>query len=308
MTGKGQNVMGLLTKTKLHGRYITWVANIPWMHKIIVENPIMRNTKPSPFSLVVTPIVKERLVEVKQGKVDPNGKKPDLLAHFIAAHQKDPQTMDVKQIVIMSASNLVAGGLTPGRVFDYLCHWVSCHPEAQERLHKELVAANVTTPAAYDDVKNLPYLDAVIRESYRAHSSANLQRVVGAEGLTLPDGRKLPAGCHVACPQAAVAEDPRVFGDDCRMWTEQGPQFKPEIWLRHEGETEEEFVERRRMIDRTELVFGQGSRICLGKSVAYLEIYKILATLMLLYRVSFPSVVSLRPSQIHFTNANLTTV
>ena len=102
----------------------------------------------------------------------------------------------------------------------------------------------------------------------------------------MPNGVHIPEGTEVSCPQAAVAEDPQLWGEGSLIWTEDGPTFHPENWMKREGETEEEFENRRGIIERQELVFGQGSRICLGKNIASLEIYKILATLMLLFRVS----------------------
>lgn len=62
----------------------------------------------------------------------------------------------------------------------------------------------------------LPYLDAVIMESLRYHpTNANpFLRTVSAEGLQLPEGRKLPPGTVVGMSGTDVHRNQKIFGED----------------------------------------------------------------------------------------------
>ena len=74
-----------------------------------------------------------------------------------------------------------------------------------------------------------------------------------------------------------------IFGEDA-------DSFRPERWLRGEGESEVSWQARLLAMKRATMVFGYGSRACLGKGVALLEIYKSVPALVQAFHVSFPSV------------------
>ena len=223
----------------------------------------MRKTRPSPWMSVVRSTVQARL----QNPDPEDQPRPDLLSHFVATHKANPQLMDHKQVMITTSGNLIAGGLSPGRSFDTLCRYLATHPESQDNLYHELRQAQITLPAGYDQVKNLPYLEGTIREAYRLHSSTsfNLQRVTGPNGLDLPNGMHIPPNTDIGSPAGAINQDARVLGPD-------GDQYIPERWIQRKDETTEAYLGRRKLIEQTDLTFGQGSRNCIGK-VNSQEIY-----------------------------------
>ena len=276
---EGKDAYGLYEKVKKFGVYAGIISQMPWLHKIFQDNFLMRTTKPSPFLGVVQSTVKERLLNH-----DPEKQlRPDLLSHFIATHGAQPDLMTVKQVAISTSGNLIAGGLSPGKTFDELCRYLVTHPDAQEKLHEELAQAKCSYPAAFDDVKNLPYLEGVIKEALRLHSSAsfNLQRVTGPAGLVLPGGVDIPGNTKIGCPALCINGDPRTFGPDADV-------YNPERWMQGKNETVETYEERRKLMERTDMSFGQGSRSCIGKSLFALEVYKAAATLVGLFKVFLP--------------------
>ncbi|KAJ9606314.1 hypothetical protein H2200_009275 [Cladophialophora chaetospira] len=272
MDGEGHDAYGLVQRVRAFGFYAGLVSQMPWLHKVFQDNPLMRKTRPSPFVPVVRGIVQARLLNP-----DPEDQpRPDLLSHFVATHGGYPELMDHKQILISTSGNLIAGGLSPSAAFDELCRYLATHPESQDKLYQELQQAQCSQPvASYDEAKNLPYLEGTIREAYRLHSSTsfNLQRVAGAAGLTLPNGVHIPQGTNIGCPAGAINQNVRVFGDDA-------DEYRPERWMRAKDETEEAYIERRKLMDRTDMTFGQGSRTCVGKYIAFLEFFKAAATLL----------------------------
>lgn len=118
-------------------------------------------------------------------------------------------------------------------------------------------------------------LDAVIKESMRLHPGVSmpLERWVPPGGLNLPNGTVVPAGTKVGINPYIIHRNKSIYGDDAET-------FRPERWLRSDGETEEAFEERIRSYNRNDLTFGAGSRICLGRHLSILESYKIVATLI----------------------------
>ncbi|TGO46446.1 hypothetical protein BCON_0325g00140 [Botryotinia convoluta] len=104
-----------------------------------------------------------------------------------------------------------------------------------------------------------------------------LERVIPASGLTLPDGTFLPPGTNVGMGPWTVHQSKKVFGEDAGS-------FIPERWLRYEDlETQEEYESRRSAMRQADLSFGAGKRICLGRNVSILEIYKLIPSLFLTY-------------------------
>ena len=262
--------------------YSAPVSQMPWLHKVLKDNPIARLRVSNAFAKLVASIVFARL----EAKEPPPGR-PDLLAHFVETHAKSPELMDANLVLTLSSGNLVGGGLSPSRAFNSLCEWLVVHPEGQDRVFQEVKDAKVTFPVSFDDVKDLPYLDGIIHEAFRLHTStsSNLQRVTGSSGLELPNGVYLPPGTNVGCPASFIDREPRAFGEDAEL-------FRPERWMQQEGESEHEWRKRRNLMNSTELSFGQGSRTCLGKNVSLLEFYKGVATLVTNFKVGVVSALS----------------
>jgi cytochrome P450 len=99
-----------------------------------------------------------------------------------------------------------------------------------------------------------------------------LERKVGPRGLTLPTGHTFPPGTVVGVNAWPLGRDIEVFGDNVH-------EFDPHRWLRGPNETKSDFDDRVNRMNRASTSFGWGPRGCLGKNVAYLLIYKVIATL-----------------------------
>lgn len=69
-----------------------------------------------------------------------------------------------------------------------------------------------------------------------------------------------------------------VFGLDPKI-------SKPERWLKGERESEEAYKGRIAAMRREDLTFGHGSRTCIGKNISYVEVYKLIPSLLLNFRL-----------------------
>ncbi|OQU94072.1 hypothetical protein CLAIMM_00485 isoform 1 [Cladophialophora immunda] len=286
----GNDFNGMIQAQRENFRYISVANNFPLLDTLTKRNPLLKfvTKKPSMFFTFARRVVSERLAKASK---DPEAQSQarrheDLLGSFIAARKAYPLMTDLR-ITHLTATNVLAGANNSARAMDATIHWLTEHPEAQERLHAEIRGVNMAAmkevdtegPAALELALKMPYLDAVIQESYRQFGAPanNLERVAGKTGLTLPNGTHLPPGTVIAMNAASMAMLPHVFGPDARA-------FNPERWMQRAGETEDEFRERKLRMHRSMLVFGHGSRSCIGKNIVQLELYKIWATLLRIYK------------------------
>lgn len=180
---------------------------------------------------------------------------------------KDPQTGDVltNQLIVDNAMLLlVAGSDTTATTMRALLMYVTTTPGVKEKLTAEIdeaiVAGALSWPPLYEEAIQLEYMQACLKEALRMWPAVGyvLSRTPPAEGATIGD-RYIPAGVAVGIPAPhyhRVAE--HAFGPEPE-------KFKPERWI---GGTDKE----RRLREANMLSFGSGTRICIGKNIALLEI------------------------------------
>lgn len=91
-------------------------------------------------------------------------------------------------------------------------------------------SGNLSPIVSWKESRQLPYLDACIKEAGRLHPpfGLNLERVVPPSGLEVC-GQHLPGGTVVGMNGWVVHRDRDVFGQDASSW-------RPERWL--EGDEE----------------------------------------------------------------------
>ncbi|KAL5480933.1 hypothetical protein ACEPAI_9874 [Sanghuangporus weigelae] len=108
--------------------------------------------------------------------------------------------MQTGRIAFPTDRFLIAGSDSVSNSLCVITYYLAANPLVQEKLQKELDKAlgidNFEDPVlTYANVKNLPYLEAVVNEAMRVHSTAGLglPRVVPVGGLTACVGRNLAA-------------------------------------------------------------------------------------------------------------------
>jgi cytochrome P450 len=144
--------------------------------------------------------------------------------------------------------------------------------EWQEKIRDEVAALPLQadgSPSFADIDSKVPSLEACLREVYRLHpaSSGRAERVVPKGGHVL-SGVYIPEGTIVAASLAALQRQADIFPEPDR--------FRPQRWL-------DAAPERLKIQEAHSIPFGHGSRICLGKALATVEIKVIVANIYLRY-------------------------
>jgi cytochrome P450 len=149
-------------------------------------------------------------------------------------------------------------------------------PLTYQTLRAEIDAATLSTPVVLDEeARKLVYLQAVILEGIRMHPPPGglLPRVSPPEGDTI-NGIFIPGGVEIGVNTWGIMRDGDVFGPDPEM-------FRPERWL---NIPEERYAEMARVVD---LAFGSGRFKCLGRSVALMELNKIIIEVRRVHPLTF---------------------
>jgi benzoate 4-monooxygenase len=83
--------------------------------------------------------------------------------------------------------------------------------------------------SSYNEVKHLKYLDAVINEGLRIHSTSalGLPRVVPSGGMEF-EGHVYPEGTVLSVPTYTIHRDVGVWGEDVE-------DFRPERWFERDA-------------------------------------------------------------------------
>lgn len=139
--------------------------------------------------------------------------------------------------------------------------------ELDEAASNGTIAERELGKVSWDESLKLPYLDAVIQESFRMHPAPGLimERVVPPQGMDILE-EYIPGGTIVGCNAWVLHRRPEVYGVDVDT-------FRPERWI----DAKPDQLSR---MKSTMFQFGAGARTCIGKNISLLEIYKLVPTLL----------------------------
>ncbi|KDN51978.1 putative benzoate 4-monooxygenase cytochrome P450 [Tilletiaria anomala UBC 951] len=208
----------------------------------------------------------------------------DLLAMLQAAKDETGEPMGKMELTAEALTQLIAGSDTTSNTSCAILYHLITHPQALNKLRAELDSAlkDAEEVPLYSDVKELPYLNAVINESLRYHSTSGigLPRLIPAPGTHIC-GKYFPAGSVVSVPAYTIHRDPKVFGADAE-------EYSPDRWLA-KGAAQR--------FEKSFIPFSIGPRACVGRNVALQELAIIVASLVRRYDFE------LRDPGMHFDTA-----
>ncbi|KAE8978441.1 hypothetical protein PF007_g24487 [Phytophthora fragariae] len=214
---------------------------------------------------------------------------PDLISLFLAKETNEYRDHEAKQqdgvaatcrvettpkLIRDMAFNFTAAGRgTTSQSLQWFFIMINRSPDVERKIREELLAKlpqlfqQDSTPPTMNDVQQLVYLEAAIKESLRLNPVAPLIGRTATQDVVFSDGMFIPSGTRVVIPSFAVARLQSIWGEDAA-------EFKPERWIdSHTGKL--------RVISPYKfLVFLAGPRSCLGAKLAMLELKVALAAVL----------------------------
>lgn len=191
----------------------------------------------------------------------------DLLSRLMRARDDDGHGMTDKQLRDEVVTMVLAGHETTALALTYAIYLLGRHPDVLARLNQEIQTAVGGRDATPADMGNLPYTDAVLKETMRLYPPAWAIGREPTEDVQI-GGYTIPKGGQIFLSQWAVHRNADIYEDPLA--------FKPERWLDGLADRLPRFAY---------FPFGGGPRICIGNHFAIMEAMLILVTF--LQRVSF---------------------
>ena len=301
---QGKDIEGIMGSSWRYFSNASLISQMPWLDYIWVKNPILQRLRKAKINPIVT-FARTRRAEhekevansfdIADENAEANNNR-DFLTRFMEVERKDSAT-PAWAVNAWATSNITAGSDTTPILLRTVLYNLIKHPSSLAALRRELSWHGIDEHAVvtWKRATNLPYLDAIIKEAGRMHPPFGLpyERVVPAGGAMIC-GEQIPPGTVVGISAWAVHRDYEIFGKDSDVW-------RPKRWT-------EASEEVRRKMERALLTFGAGHRSCIGKNISYLEIYKLVPTMVGKYDVSlkyFTQISSLRgntlvANKVHF--------
>ncbi|KAJ7488873.1 cytochrome P450 [Mycena latifolia] len=219
-----------------------------------------------------------------------------------ASRLTDGELLAQTSAIIFAAMDTTSSGLS--RVF----HVLAERPDVQEKLRAEVLGATAHTESGHldhDAVVELPYLDAVLRETLRLYppvAPAVIRETMAPAVLPLAtpligtDGRAVssiavPKGTTVWVAVAKANHDPAVWGPHAR-------EFRPERWVGGRAEGASRNVKMPGVWGGT-MTFIGGGRSCIGFKFSQLEMKVVLCVLLRSFKFSLSD----KPVKFHMFGA-----
>ncbi|KAK4985549.1 hypothetical protein LTR50_005885 [Elasticomyces elasticus] len=188
----------------------------------------------------------------------------DLLARLMEGKDEHGNKLGRSELTAEALTQLIAGSDTTSNTSCALLFHCLMHPRVVKKLQQEVDQAipNIDTVPNFEQVRNLPYLDMVIRETMRIHSTSSLglpRMVPPGNGIEIL-GRHFPQATVLSVPSYTIHHSKAVWGSDA-------DEFRPERWEKATEKQKDAFIP-----------FSYGPRACVGRNVAEMELALIVAT------------------------------
>lgn len=187
----------------------------------------------------------------------------DALGLLVQSQDEEGNRLSVTELKVQALLLLFAGHETTTSLMASLCLALAQNPEVLARARAEQQQIGGNTPISIDSLKQMTYLDRVLREVERMYSpiGGGFRGVVKEfefNGYRVPKGWQLLYRIPEAHFDAAVYPQPHTFAPD--RFDPDRSDYKPS--------------------DYTFVTYGGGSRICIGMAFAQMEL-KIIAAMLL---------------------------
>lgn len=242
----------------LQNQYEIIEEKLPWLMRFMIRRitsglsmplwiPTGNNRHFQLYSREIRHMIEEMITEKR---LDPSGN--DLLTELInMVDEETGEGMNNEQLTDEVLTFFLAGHETTAVAAFWTMYLLGVNPEATAKLKAELSGLKFSE-LQLSDLRELSYLDAVIKESMRIYSPV---WVLGREALA--DDQIGPY--HISKGDSIIFS-PYMLHRHTAYWDDP-LSFKPE-----------RFIDGTEIVKNTYFPFGNGPRLCIGKSFSLLEL------------------------------------
>ncbi|PWY70505.1 cytochrome P450 family protein [Aspergillus heteromorphus CBS 117.55] len=250
---------------------LSWLGHVGWFFNLhqtlrpVIGNWLAANDRNGFFHQ----FARQEVIARK----DRGGDDRDIINQLFTVQKTKPHLSDT-DISFAMASNVFAGSDTTSTSLNATFYLLLTNPVAYQRLMKELEekrsSGELSDLVTFEQAESCTYLQAVMYEAIRLYPAAGavLGRDVPAGGMTIMD-YYIPAGTVVGTSPWAIHRVPEIWGPDFE-------EFRPERWLDENASNLKRFF----------FAFGGGSRTCIGRNISWLEMSKLVPTILMRYNVT----------------------
>ncbi|KAI0068684.1 lanosterol 14-alpha-demethylase [Artomyces pyxidatus] len=230
-----------------------------------------------------------------------NNDETDMIAALMTQSYRSGTVVPDHEIAHIMIALLMAGQHTSSTTGSWAMLHLAANPDVADTVYQEQIAkfsnpdGSLRSPT-YDELRNLPVLDSVIRETLRLHPPIhNIMRKVRAD-LVVPPSLASPSkdGYYIVPKGYFVLASPVVSQVDPDLWYN-ASKWEPSRWNDSEGQAQKAF---RQYTDEngekfdygfgavgkgTESPyqpFGAGRHRCIGEQFAYLQLGTLVVTMV----------------------------
>ncbi|KAI0791025.1 cytochrome P450 [Abortiporus biennis] len=222
------------------------------------------------------------------------GEGKDIMSTLLKANMEasaDESLSDEMLIAIVNTLVFAATDTTSQALTRTLC-LLAENPDIQQKLREEVTAAMGETDLPYDEIMELPFLDAICRETLRLHPPVTTvfrdtqkdtvlpvwKPFTGVDGQTVTE-IPVPKGTPIIISMIGFNRNKAVWGEDADEW-------RPERWLKDLPDTVRDSPSPG--VYSNLLTFLGGGRSCIGFKFSQLEMKIILAMIISSFKFSLP--------------------
>ncbi|NXN94750.1 CP4V2 protein, partial [Rhinopomastus cyanomelas] len=191
-------------------------------------------------------------------------KRKAFLDMLLSATDEEGNRLSYRDIREEVDTFMFEGHDTTAAAMNWVLYLLGRNPEAQKKVHKELdeVFGDSDRPVTMDDLKNLRYLECVVKEALRLFPSVPMFARTLQEDCWIR-GYKVPKGANVLVLTYALHRDPEFFPDP--------DEFRPERFFPENAKGRHPYAY---------VPFSAGPRNCIGQRFAQMEEKTLLALIL----------------------------
>lgn len=220
------------------------------------------------------------------------GEGKDIISILMRANTEvvENERLSEEELLAQMTSLIFAATDTTSGALAQILQLLAQHPDIQDKLRTEIIQANRGQDIPYDELIELPYLDAVCRETLRLYPPVSEVYRDCRKDMVLPLSEPIRGVDGTWMKEVPIPKDTRIVisirgcNRNKATWGEDALEWKPERWLSPLPDS----VTNARIpgVYSNMMTFLGGGRSCIGFKFSQLEMKIVLSVLLKSFRFS----------------------